>query len=235
MAWTDAELRTYEEGLAGYYRRRAVHYDAQFQIGAHPIRESWAELAAAMREALAGRAVLELACGTGHFTGFAAEAAAHVTATDLADEMLQVARGKIFPRGNVAFRTADAFVLEALPGSFDAALAVQWFSHLPRARYAAFLGGLNRRLGSGARVFLADGGHDAARTPADSPGRAPYLKPGCEDVYTLRTVPGAARPYEIIKNHFRTEEELRAVFAPYGRDLEARIGRHFWHVSYLTV
>ncbi|MCZ7648668.1 MAG: class I SAM-dependent methyltransferase [Planctomycetota bacterium] len=226
------DVAAYERGLAAYYRERAPFYHKQFNRPGHPIDAAWREMAGEIREVLRGRRVLELACGTGFFTEFAAETAERVLATDLSDEMLAEARRRSYPRGNVAFGKADAFALHEVGEPVDAVLAVQWFSHVPKVRYADLLGGINARLGRGGVVYLADGGHDAQAVPGTMPGRAKYLKPGFEDVYSLRQAQDSERSYEIVKNHFKSEAEMRAVFGPYAANLETRLGEFFWRAWY---
>lgn len=52
--------------------------------------------------------VLELGCGTGQYTRILAQTAAQVTATDLGEEMLSVARTRLAEQRNVRFERADA-------------------------------------------------------------------------------------------------------------------------------
>jgi ubiquinone/menaquinone biosynthesis C-methylase UbiE len=51
--------------------------------------------------------VIEFGCGTGYFTKAIARNASHVTATDLSDEMLEVARTQLGAFQNVTIRNAD--------------------------------------------------------------------------------------------------------------------------------
>src|SRR6185369_5414405 len=88
-----------------------------------------------------GRHVLEVACGTGWWTQFVANTALSVTATDVNDEVLAIARARPMSRGNVVFQQCDAFGLRAVAGEFDAALAAFWWSHLVRAELDRFLQG----------------------------------------------------------------------------------------------
>ena len=85
-----------------------------------------------------------------------AETAAHVTAIDASRAMLDIARQAIEPFGNVQLQVADAYRLENLPDSFDAGVAMFWFSHVSRARVQEFLTNLHRKLSRGAVVVLAD-------------------------------------------------------------------------------
>jgi SAM-dependent methyltransferase len=140
--------------LQSYYRRRAGEYEA---IYAKPERQ--ADLAALRRlipQRLRGRRVLEIACGTGYWTEQIAPAAREVVATDAVEETMQLARGKSYPPGRVRFVQQDAYDLGPQLGTFDAALAVFWWSHVPKQRMAEFLGSLHARLEPGAIVLFMD-------------------------------------------------------------------------------
>lgn len=183
--------------LVGYYRRRAGEYET---IYAKPERQD--DLAALRRiipERMRGGRVLEVACGTGYWTTLIAAQAASVVATDLADETLEIARGKPYPRGNVSFRKEDAYALPADLGSFDAAFAGFWWSHIPRQRIPAFIASLHARLEPGARVLLLDNRYvEGNSTPVSGPDAG-------GDTWQQR---GADR---VLKN-FPAGEEMRGRF-----------------------
>ena len=130
--------------LAGYYAKRAPEYERIYQ---KPERQ--ADLSVLSEDAAAtfvGRRVLEVASGTGWWTQFIARTAHAVTATDINDEVLAIARTKPTSRDNVVFQRCDAFDLQAVEGGFDAALAAFWWSHLTRTELRRFLDGLHQRL-----------------------------------------------------------------------------------------
>jgi SAM-dependent methyltransferase len=198
-----------------YYDRRAASMDAAYAGQPHP----WVlEMVADLQDAVRGRRVLDVACGSGHWTRYAAEVASHTTGVDAAPGMLDLARGK----GLAAdFVLGDAYALGEVPGEFDAGMAMQWFSHVPRERHAEFLTGLHRRLTPDAVVFLADNqlrSHDN-----------PYGKPDVADTFERRTLEGAE--FEIVKNYF-TADELRAILAAYAVDVTVHEGEYWWWLTY---
>src|SRR6185436_2754886 len=84
-----------EDRMQRYYADRAPEYDS---IYAKPERqadlraiEAW--LAATLR----GCTVLEIACGTGHWTQFIAPVAAGVVALDAAPETIRIAESRVPP------------------------------------------------------------------------------------------------------------------------------------------
>ena len=90
---------------------------------------------------LAGRRVLEVACGTGYWTPGIAAQAHSVVATDANAEPMAFAR--LRPGAdNVDFRLADVYALPQDLGHFDGAFAGLWFSHVPVEARRDFLAGL---------------------------------------------------------------------------------------------
>lgn len=204
--------------LVDYYRRRAVEYEA---IYAKPERQ--ADLAVLRRSIpamLRGARVLEIACGTGYWTQLAAEVAAQVVATDLAEEPMRIAQSKSYKKQPV-FTFADAYALPHSLGRFDAALAVFWWSHVPRQRIGEFLASLHGRLEHGARVVLMDNRFvEGSSTPVseiDVHG----------NTYQQRRL-GDGSQVRVLKN-FPTEAELRSHLPP---TLNVELLEYYWLADY---
>jgi SAM-dependent methyltransferase len=210
-----------------YYDRRAGEYEEIYRRD-DPVRQG--ELGAigdALREAVAGRRVLEVACGTGYWTPGIAEVAQRVLGIDTSADVLAIARRKPLPADKVEFRLAEAYALRELPGRFDAAVAIFWLSHVPKARVGEFLEGFHTRLETGAVVFMADnvyipgvGGELVTRADTD-------------DTYKLRTLGDGSR-HQILKNYY-DERQLRALLRPWATDLRVQVNQCFWWLSYTTL
>ncbi len=109
--------------LADYYAKRATEYE---RIYAKPERQAdLAALRARIGKIFKGKHVLELACGTGYWTDVIASSAAQVTALDVNEEVLKIARTKT-ERGQghvpcaavpTRFRTSGASMTPSLPAS----------------------------------------------------------------------------------------------------------------------
>jgi len=69
-----------------------------------------------LRSGHAGESLLDVGCGTGHWSGFFTEMGYQVTGVDIAAEMIAVARAAV-PAGS--FHIADARKLPVPDGSFD--------------------------------------------------------------------------------------------------------------------
>lgn len=208
--------------LIDYYRRRAREYEA---IYAKPERQSdLAALRHEVAERLAGRRVLEIACGTGYWTVVAARTAKSIVATDAADEPMHIARGKDYGGADVRFELADAYALDERLGRFDAALAFFWWSHIPLSRIAEFLRSLHLRLEPGARVLFMDNtwfeGSSTPISERDAEGNTYQLRPLADGTQN-----------RVLKN-FPTEAELSRHLGPHARRFEYHALQYYWLVDY---
>jgi protein-L-isoaspartate O-methyltransferase len=204
--------------LIEYYRRRAGEYEAIF---AKPERQSdLLTLKKKLADLLKRARVLEVACGTGYWTTVIASAADSVTATDVAEEPMNIARAKPYPKKNASFVEADAYALPQSLGRFDAAFAGFWWSHVPRERIAEFTASLHARLEPGARVVMFDNLYvDGNSTPiveTDAAG----------NTYQLRELADGSR-FRVLKN-YPTRDELRALFP----GIHYRALQYYWLAEY---
>ena len=138
-------------GQVAYYRRRAREYDVTAYGDLDAARARITRIVAALRPA--GN-VLEIACGTGVWTGALAEAAATVTAIDAAPEAIDIARGRV-TAANVTFEVADVFSWNA-PARFDTVFFAFWLSHVPASRFGPFWRQLRGLVAGHGRVLLVD-------------------------------------------------------------------------------
>jgi demethylmenaquinone methyltransferase/2-methoxy-6-polyprenyl-1,4-benzoquinol methylase len=205
--------------LIDYYRRRAGEYEA---IYAKPERQ--ADLLLLKKKIagiLKGARVLEVACGTGYWTKVISGAAEAVAATDVAEEPMRIAQSKEYARSNVRFSVSDAYKLDENLGSFNAAFAGFWWSHVPRQRAAEFLRSLHARLEPGARVLLLDNlyveGNSTPVVETDADG----------NTYQLRDLANGSR-FRVMKN-FPSKEELRALLPP---PVHYRALQYYWLAQY---
>jgi demethylmenaquinone methyltransferase/2-methoxy-6-polyprenyl-1,4-benzoquinol methylase len=210
--------------LIDYYRRRAGEYE---EIYAWPDRQ--ADLDVLRKEIparLAGREVLEVACGTGYWTELIARAAKRIVATDVALEPMAIARAKAYTCP-VEIRTADAYALDESLGSFNGAFAGFWWSHVPLSRREDFLRSLHSRLEGRSRVVLFDNRYvEGAMHPiveTDAEG----------NTYQRRRLADGAE-HRVLKN-FPSEDELRRCltgFASTVRYLSYLPLQYYWLLEY---
>ncbi len=137
----------------GYYRARADEYDATSptddDFGRELERVRWA-----IRDLAPRGRVLELAAGTGLWTGLLAERATELTALDAAPETLRINAGKTAdPR--VRYVVSDVFALRPEP-AWDVVFFGAWLSHVPPGRFEAFWDLVARLLAPGGRAIFVD-------------------------------------------------------------------------------
>jgi len=210
------------DNLAAYYARRASEYE---RIYARPERQ--ADLSA-LRERIggmfAGRSVLELACGTGWWTPVIAQGAARVTALDLNEEVLAIARAKDLPAGKVEFVRGSAFEIPDFGRRHDALFAGFWWSHVRLEELDAFLDSAVAALAPGALVAFLDNRYvEGSSTPVsrrDTQGNS----------YQLRKLADGSR-HEVLKN-FPDPGELIARASRRGVDAGVELLQYYWLLSF---
>jgi demethylmenaquinone methyltransferase/2-methoxy-6-polyprenyl-1,4-benzoquinol methylase len=215
-------VQQHRSPLQSYYAARAAEYDRVYE---KPERQ--ADLRAIERwlpSLLSGETVLEVACGTGHWTRCIAPVAASVLAIDSAPETLRIARHRV--TGNaVRFEVGDAYALPRNAVGFTAAFAGFWFSHVPVDRRLEFLHGLGAALRPGARVVLLDNrfveGNSTPISEQDDAG----------NTYQRRTL-GDGSTHRVLKN-YPSEDELHAlVDSGLGSAAGYRAWEYFWAFDY---
>ena len=211
-----------DQSLRQYYAARAQEYE---KIYAKPERQAdLRRLETLLPEMLAGRRVLELACGTGYWTQFLARTAENIVAVDASPETLALAAAKALPPERVELRVADAYDLPQELGLFDGAFAGFWWSHVPLRDQARFLASLDRRLLPGSRVALLDNRYvEGSSTPIsrrDADGNT-YQRRLLED----------GSEHVVLKN-FPTWQELSAAVAPFARDMQLTELEYYWVFAY---
>lgn len=117
---------TVDEGYARWARR----YDS-YANSLIALEEPFVH--ALLGDDLAGRRVLDVACGTGRHTAVLAARGARVTGLDPNPAMLAVARAKC---PQVEFREGRADAIPFEPGAFDLVLCALLMEHLPDVRPA---------------------------------------------------------------------------------------------------
>jgi 2-polyprenyl-3-methyl-5-hydroxy-6-metoxy-1,4-benzoquinol methylase len=151
------------EQQVAYYRARAQEYDewyfrkGRYDRGAKHRAQWFREIGIveeALREAIRGRVVLELACGTGLWTRHLAEANPRVVAVDASPEAIAINRERV-ASPNVEYIVSDIFSWAA-PERFDAVFFAFWLSHVPPGRLEPFWARVRTMVKGAGRVFFAD-------------------------------------------------------------------------------
>lgn len=208
--------------LAAYYAKRASEYE---RIYARPERQS--DLSALRKRIggmFAGRTVLELACGTGWWTPVIAQGAAGVTALDLNEEVLAIARAKDLPAGKVEFVQGSAFAIPDFGRRHDALFAGFWWSHVRLEELDAFLASAVAAVAPGSLLAFLDNRYvEGSSTPVsrrDAQGNA----------YQLRKLADGSN-HEVLKN-FPENGELLQRASRCGTEAHVESMEYFWLLSF---
>ena len=222
LATAGAALPPEQSSLQSYYAARASEYD---KVYLKPERQSdLRQIERWLPPHFSGKAVLEVACGTRHWTRFIAPVAASVVAVDAAASVLRIAAGRV-SAANTVFEIGDAYALGPDRRGFSAAFAGFWFSHVPRERQREFLSGLNAALQPGSKVVLLDNrfvaGSSSAIADHDDLG----------NTYQARTLEDGSS-HRILKN-FPTDAQLLELMAGgLGVDAEYVCWPFYWALVY---
>jgi demethylmenaquinone methyltransferase/2-methoxy-6-polyprenyl-1,4-benzoquinol methylase len=172
-------------GQADYYRRRASEYDATAygDTAAAGVR-----IARLVGEMHPGGAILEIACGTGMWTGPLADVAQTLTAIDAAPEAVAIARDRAGDK-DVRFEVADIFSWRTAR-RFDVIFFSAWLSHVPNSRFDQFWQILRELLADGGRVLFVD-------EPVELRDKETYLF-GSEEIVQRWLTDGSE--FQLVKN-----------------------------------
>jgi SAM-dependent methyltransferase len=221
---------------AAYYRARAAEYDDwwyrrnEFDFGSEFAEAWWRDVDELRAEfdAFAPRGdVLELAAGTGIWTGELLRFADRVTAIDASPETLAINRSK-HGSDRVDHLRADLFSFTP-PRKFDVVFFSFWLSHVPPERWEGFWSLVADALAPAGRVFFLDSvrpAHAIANGPAGWRDRkaAEAVDGRALGGVTERQLRDGSR-FQVVKRYWEPAG-LRDDLASLGWD--ARVGETSW-------
>ena len=213
-----------ENGIIDYYRRRAAEYDQIYQI---PERQAaLRQLEERVSRTLTDRRILDIACGTGYWTGMLARTARMVVAMDINAEMIEIARNRCKSYPTVEFYIADAFKLPAIPEGFDGVFMGFWWSHIPKQDISDYLVSLYTGCAEKIRVVMVDNLFvEGSSTPihrTDDHGNG----------YQIRGLTDGSH-HEVLKN-FPDENEIRSSLSTVTDTVMYWSNQYYWMVEYET-
>lgn len=157
-----------------YYRTRASEYDEWFlRKGKYDrglrLNTLWfaevEEVKKELKQFNPKGNVLELACGTGWWTEELTTYADHITAVDVAPEVIEINRGKVQNK-KVTYTQADIFNWKP-DSKYDVVFFSFWISHIPPERFASFWNFVRSALTPNGRVFFLDNLKSATQKETD--------------------------------------------------------------------
>ena len=211
-----------DKDIKQYYADRAYEYDKTYL---RPERQKdIKKIHKLLKTLLKDHIVLEIACGTGYWTKTIASVSKFITAVDINDEVLQIAKNRGISSNKVIFIQDDVYVLNKIQGNFSAGFAGSWWSHILKSKLKQFIALFHSKLQPNALVVFIDNRHvKASSTPIsriDIHGNS----------YQIRKLEDG-REYEILKN-FPTKQEIRETIGNKVKNLKIKFLTYFWMVSY---
>ena len=210
-----------DASLIDYYAKRANEYE---QIYTKPERQNdLAILRKLCAQTLAGHDILEVACGTGYWTQVVSQTSKSITATDINEEVLQIARAKNYGC-EVNFQKVDAFNLSFPKNNFTAGIAAAWWSHLRKSEIRNFLSQFHRQFSPGALMVFMDNkfvpGSSTSISRTDDEG----------NTYQVRKLENG-NEYEVLKN-FPDEKETKKILADSAVEICWTELQYYWFLTY---
>jgi demethylmenaquinone methyltransferase/2-methoxy-6-polyprenyl-1,4-benzoquinol methylase len=209
--------------LIAYYKDRANEYE---KIYLKPERQDdLAKATLILQTRLAGKNVIEIACGTGFWTERIAQTASSVDATDLNEAVLEIAARKNYGKCNVTFKVLDVFK-NPCDKQYDSVLGCFIWSHIPLQQIDIFLKALNDSVGPGGLVILMDNNYvPGSNTPVAQTDQI-------GNTFQLRRLEDGTE-HLILKN-FPTEAFLIEKLKDKVSQFELINLKHFWLLTYNT-
>ena len=202
-----------------YYEKRRSEYEAIYN---KPERQGClAQLEQKLCSLVAGKHVLEVACGTGYWTRRMATFTASLYASD-ASENLAVAARESCEDVDVQAGVVDAFSIPRSP-EFNCLVAGFFFSHVLVQERSRFLAGVAAALCPSSRIVLFDnrfvpGGSTPISRKAES-----------GDTYQNRSLVDGSS-FEVLKN-FPSTDKVASLLGELCRHVSTYENEYFWLVS----
>ena len=208
--------------MENYYAKRALEYE---NIYLKPERQEFIEKSRELlKKYFQSRNIFEIACGTGFWTKTISEVSQSICATDLNNEVLEIAKSKKY-QCKVDFLQDDSYKLSSVKGEYDSVYAGFWFSHIPKSRINEFLEVIHSKLPENGLIVFMDNlyveGNSTPISRIDNEG----------NTYQMRGLKDNSQ-FEVLKN-FYNEHDLKELFDTYGREISIHCLKYFWILKYV--
>ena len=207
--------------LIKYYKDRANEYE---KIYSKPERQTELNFFSnQLQEIFANKTVFEVACGTGYWTERIAETANHITATDINETVLEIARNKNYPKKNVSYLVFDLYT-PINSSQHDNLFAGFIWSHVKKQELLVFINSINKLVKKGGLIVIMDNnyveGSNHPITETDSFG----------NTYQTRKLEDESS-HLILKN-FPDEPFLRQQFNSLQGEFNYLKTEYFWMITF---
>jgi demethylmenaquinone methyltransferase/2-methoxy-6-polyprenyl-1,4-benzoquinol methylase len=204
-----------------YYAKRASEYE---NIYLKPERQEFIKDSKnILRQYFLNKNVLEIACGTGFWTEAISEKSTKITAVDINNEVLEIAKNKKFDC-KIDFIQDDSYKLNKITEKYNSLFAGFWLSHVPKTKMKDFIENIHKKLSDNAMVVFIDNiyveGISTKISRFDTDGNS----------FQIRKLKDNSE-HEVLKN-FYDEKSLRDYFENYCKEIEYHDLKYFWILKY---
>lgn len=209
--------------MIAYYKARANEYE---KIYSKPERQEDLLTATRMLQTIfAGKEVFEIACGTGYWTERIAATAYAVTATDINDTVISIAKLKT-GISNVSFDVADMFNI-ALNNKYESLFAGFIWSHIKIKELEKFVDTINGFVKPGSSIVIMDNNYvEGSSLPianTDTDG----------NTYQERKLTDGSL-HSVLKN-FPSEDSIREILKNRSAEIKFTSLKYFWILEYKSL
>lgn len=200
-----------------YYKKRAQEYE---EIYAKPERQkSIEECKLYLRNIFKGRSLLEIACGTGFWTVEIAKTAKSIHATDINQEVIEIAKTKEFSNNKPTFDIQD-FYLFPENIQYNGVFLGFFYSHIAKTDLPFLIKKLIKVSEADTVICFLDNLYVEGKSTKISRIDAN------QNTYQIRKLKDGTE-YEILKN-FPSKKELKELVAGVSRITEYKTNDFFW-------
>ena len=207
-----------------YYSERALEYEKVYAKRERQL--DLAQISDYLKDELENKQVKEIACGTGYWTNFISYTADSITASDINDSVLDIAKSKTY-ECPVNFINEDIFDLHPDSELYNAGFAGFIWSHIPRGDLRKFLASYCSKLKSGSKVIFIDNKFvENNSTPI-------YYQDKTGNSYQLRTLEDGSE-HKVIKN-YPSDNEIKELLRPYASSVEIIKLQYYWICKFIKI
>jgi 2-polyprenyl-3-methyl-5-hydroxy-6-metoxy-1,4-benzoquinol methylase len=210
--------------LVKYYKLRAKEYD---KLYARPDRQdALREASGILQNIFRDKNVFEIACGTGYWTEQISRTAKSILATDINDEMIEVAKTKNYSPAPVRFENRNYYDVSGEEKHDNLFAGFVW-SHIPLQECDGFIDTISAQVKSGGTVVFIDNrfaeGSNLPIAETDEHG----------NTFQIRTLENGQQ-HRVLKN-FPDEAFFKALLSHKARSVKFTALPYYWILEYQTI
>jgi SAM-dependent methyltransferase len=207
--------------LASYYKQRAAEYENIYQ---KPERQNdLEEISSVLLDIFRRKDIIEICCGTGYWTQRIAKTSNSISASDINETVIEIARQKTYGPATVSFSVEDfySYVDDKL---YDGLFGGFIWSHIQLQDLHAFLAKTTRFVRPGGKIVFIDNnyleGNSTAIALTDERG----------NTFQERMLADGSR--HLVRKNFPSREFIFEKLKMIGDDIEFLNFQYYWLIKF---